>query len=1182
MATLVVGFCATAAHAALPTGYGPVGSFGQWGTGLGSLTQPTRLAVDDATGNILVADAGDGSVQVFANDGATSASAIEQFGSAELNAPYGIAIDQSNGAVYVSDSGTSTIVRYISDGAATPTYTVDPTFTSPALGSGPGDIGSFSAPLAVDPSNHDLIVGDSGNLRVSRYSPTGTFLSSFTGADTAGGPFTGIMDLAAGNGVVYVEDGLDPAFGGTVRVERFDGSGASTGSVAAPNALLALAVDGTQNRLVAGSSAFDRAPDLVTFAGVDQSTSAPFPAAYSGYAVPGVAIDNGASKRAYAITTNTFGSLVVEVLLPAPGVAIDPPSGATGTSFHLSGTVNPGGDATSAHFEYSSDGGATWRSTADQDVGGSASDQPIEADVTGLTPISPYTFRLVATHTATTASATSPTVSANTTTAPPGVKAGPTTDVTTSSAQLNGTINAFGLPSTYHFEYGTSTSYGQQAPASDAAAGSATTPRSTSRQITGLQPNTTYHFRLVATNSVGTAAAPDGTFTTDASAQPMRGYEQVSPIDKVGIGFSTDQGLGFWTRPDGDAVIYTTQTAPYAAADSLPKHPRFLAPRASGWAPRALDERLAQPGQFFYTMFYDTIATSRDLSRVLVMSDRSFDGQGVEGNYNLYVHDLGTNHYELVISTSDGDFLEDLTDYAVYKSARYLGGSDDLRTVAFSVVAPAVLTPDAAPGQDNIYVWQEGRGITAMPGGVVNVDLRDRRQVSADGARVYYPTTDLALRLWEGGTSRLVSRSLRSGDDPTAPVPGSFWKADSDGRFLLFTAPVPLTDDSPVGSDEYLYRYDATDASLQYLATGANTVLGGRPDIGEAFYYDDHDHMIKVARDGAVRDVAIASADPRFYAVSPNGRYLAFTTLDSPSGYDNAGTAECLAARQAPEFQDAGDACREAYVYDAVTRELTCVSCRPDGGPPTGDAQIGQSPNFGGARLADTILDDGTLYFDTTDPLVAADGNGKRDVYQYSNGRLQLISRGKAPVGATLMDVSPSGNDVFFATAERLVEQDGDELSDLYDARVGGGIASQHPVPAPAPCRGTDCDEPSSGPTIAPSSPSQTVEDVAVKTPKAASSKPHVALMSIKRVGNHLRLTVKGSVKGAVTVSGKGLTTTHRTMTSASTLPIAAPMTKTLRRQFSRHRTVRVSVRVSLTPAFGNPVLAKATRQVRK
>jgi len=99
---------------------------------------------------------------------------------------------------------------------------------------------------------------------------------------------------------------------------------------------------------------------------------------------------------------------------------------------------------------------------------------------------------------------------------------GSATSVTHDSATLNGTVNPNGLSTTYCFEYGTTTSYGTTTPSTDAGDGTSNVP--VSDDLTGLDPDTTYHFRIVAENSAGTSYGVDQTFTTTTSADNSRFY----------------------------------------------------------------------------------------------------------------------------------------------------------------------------------------------------------------------------------------------------------------------------------------------------------------------------------------------------------------------------------------------------------------------------------------------------------------------------------------------------------------------------------------------------------------------------------------------------------------------------------------------------------------------------------
>jgi hypothetical protein len=172
--------------------------------------------------------------------------------------------------------------------------------------------------------------------------------------------------------------------------------------------------------------------------------------------------------------------------------------------------------------------------------------------------------------------------------------------------------------------------------------------------------------------------------------------------------------------------------------------------------------------------------------------------------------------------------------------------------------------------------------------------------------------------------------------------------------------------------------------------------------------------------------------------VSPDGRYLDFLSSTRLTSFDNAGK-------------------EEVYLYDSQSESLVCASCRRDGGTALGEAQIGERGKTEDNEnwWARSVVDDGTVFFDTPDPLLAADVNHARDVYSYHAGHLTLITPGTGPE-SVFSEVSPDGSNVFFTTAARLVGQDQDSTIDLYDARVGGGLASQNPIAAPV-CAGEGC-----------------------------------------------------------------------------------------------------------------------------
>jgi hypothetical protein len=99
--------------------------------------------------------------------------------------------------------------------------------------------------------------------------------------------------------------------------------------------------------------------------------------------------------------------------------------------------------------------------------------------------------------------------------APPVPGGLPASAVMQSTATLNGTLQTAQAPVDYHFQYGTTTSYGQIAPVPELYTPITSETLQVSQLIGGLYPDTTYHYRLVAGNPTGIrVVGPDETFTT--------------------------------------------------------------------------------------------------------------------------------------------------------------------------------------------------------------------------------------------------------------------------------------------------------------------------------------------------------------------------------------------------------------------------------------------------------------------------------------------------------------------------------------------------------------------------------------------------------------------------------------------------------------------------------------------
>jgi hypothetical protein len=119
---------------------------------------------------------------------------------------------------------------------------------------------------------------------------------------------------------------------------------------------------------------------------------------------------------------------------------------------------------------------------------------------------------------------------------PPTATTGPAVSLTSSSANVSGTVNPNGQETTYSFQYGTTTAYGFQTNSQSAGAG--TQDQVVSGTLTGLASGTTYHYRLIATNASGTTVGADMTFTTLGSPPPppvvaaADGYDHLRHLDR--------------------------------------------------------------------------------------------------------------------------------------------------------------------------------------------------------------------------------------------------------------------------------------------------------------------------------------------------------------------------------------------------------------------------------------------------------------------------------------------------------------------------------------------------------------------------------------------------------------------------------------------------------------------------
>lgn len=483
------------------------------------------------------------------------------------------------------------------------------------------------------------------------------------------------------------------------------------------------------------------------------------------------------------------------------------------------------------------------------------------------------------------------------------------------------------------------------------------------------------------------------------------------------------------------------------------------------------------------------------------------------------------------------------------------GVSPDFRHVA--LVSGVPLVEGVAVSGQTMYEWSNGqiKPVSVLPaaeGGTMVVARQvgsgagsTRGAISEDGSRVFWSVetagniSALYVRDTESEESgRLDVKQLSASGIGTArPI---FQGASADGSVVFFTDSRQLTEDASLSGLD-LYRCElpsgspasgcvtltnisapaeadesaevegfamgvAKDAQVIYFV--ARGVLDAVPNkFGDSAVSGEPNLYVWRQGEGVRFIATLAEEDKNNWAkafaqgasASPSGRFLAFMSQRSLTGYDNRDATT-------------GEPAQEIFRYDGLVDQLECVSCNPNGARPHSatvpehNSLVDPHELWEVQRTAAilpqaitiavqgvslyrprAVLDNGRVFFNAVDPLVPADSNEQWDVYQHepmgvgdclefsggasvsrsAGGCVSLVSSGTAEEEAAFFDASETGNDAFFSTPARLSVLDKDQEVDIYDARVNGVEATLSPD---TECLGEACQplaQPPSDPTPA-------------------------------------------------------------------------------------------------------------------
>ncbi|HWA52996.1 MAG TPA: hypothetical protein VG816_02375 [Solirubrobacterales bacterium] len=427
-------------------------------------------------------------------------------------------------------------------------------------------------------------------------------------------------------------------------------------------------------------------------------------------------------------------------------------------------------------------------------------------------------------------------------------------------------------------------------------------------------------------------------------------------------------------------------------------------------------------------------------------------------------------------------------------------------------------TPPVHGAFAGAYYWQ-GLPPESKRGGPATGLTQQQHVLSTDGSTAFFTSYNVAQLYARKGLDTAHPETVQvsatqktngsgvAGKDPHGPQKAAFMDATPDGHYVFFTSPEELTNNATTGTKDEgndLYRYDTQSGELidiapdgtdphgaevqgvlgasadgSYVYFAANGVLDEGATAGDCTPFDGTCN-IYLWHEGAIEFVAskneLGDLNRDWSPGSKSSRVSASGTLlfagSSLTSYDSEGK-------------------EELYRFEPGTG-LGCVSCNPIGATPVGSAHMqDSSPGFTSTagrapvQSRNVSANGRRVFFETPDQLVASDVNGQdgcplakgartpnlscQDVYEWeakgegsceseaqNGGCIYLISTGESDEPSYFVGASESGDDAFFFTRQQLVRQDTDQLQDVYDARIGGGIASQNEAPPPK-CEGEAC-----------------------------------------------------------------------------------------------------------------------------
>lgn len=799
------------------------------------------------------------------------------------------------------------------------------------------------------------------------------------------------------------------------------------------------------------------------------------------------------------VTTGFLGRVMP---LPAAGPLVSEGSESASevgaSAVVLKGVVDPEGHASSYRFvyvpaaEYEKSGftGAGVKRTGVQSLVAGFEESEVTARVAGLSPDTAYRFEVEAENSCGSECGVVSGEAASFATGPVAAfEFEPVAEPAETTATVGMFVNPEGLATSVHLEYGTG-SVSEHSTAAQSV-GEGLEYQFVKAGLAGLVAGASYRYEMIAENAAGTIASGEGSFTAagggcenaalrtgfSAGLGECRAYEQVTPVDKGGIG----PAAGIAVQPNGEGVAYYSWL-PFPGSPGGTVSSYVARRTASGWQNTPISPPTENRSTEGLTDAPYVRDISPDLSTAIFQTSYPIDKEAQGRIEEPPGYEQPVQVYEREANGTFNWLSQPPTLPDTYPDQSVLVGASSDNNLSHAFIATEKPLTPQAKGSKAINLYENTNGHiqsinlapgteTLIPGGAdVGYELQPvvhgvdepwtgapsyQSAVSANGESVFFtaPLSGGAPQLYvrEHGETVEVSVSQRSGSAGQPAEAGArFMAASRYGSKALFFSESQLTDAAPKGGG--FYEYATEGGGLTFVAAdpagvSSEEIVGSTSDLSYVYFWGKSEATVTptlfVLHDRLVREVGkvelgnYESAAHDQASMSADGRFVVFVSGRQLTAYRNEGHPE-------------------VYEYDAnETQGLRCVSCRPDDGAASGEASLmaQQHTGFFGVKAPVQLHDvtsGGAVFFNSTEKLVARDDNSAEDVYEYNDGVVRLISGGVGSAPSVLLGISEDGSNVFFFTYESLAGQDTDNgIADIYDARVGGGIAARQ---AAVPC----------------------------------------------------------------------------------------------------------------------------------